>query len=227
MERLDVVIPYKDNGSEELRYALRSIENNLPHRNVYIIGDKPDWITNVTHIPMRQLSRKYTAVRNNIDIACHDKHISNDFILSNDDFFILRPIKHLNYHRGLVTEMMRYYGGVYYRGMQETRRLLKLSGIDEPLSYELHIPMIINKQKKIEASRLRSKRTQKNIHLRTYYGNLYNVGGRKIKDVKVYNDKQKLPKGSFMSTTEQTFNGKAGEYIKQQFPNPSKYELPN
>lgn len=52
----DILIPLMHNGSKydnlELRYCLRSIEKHLKdYGNIFIIGEKPEWIKNVIHIP--------------------------------------------------------------------------------------------------------------------------------------------------------------------------------
>lgn len=58
---MDVVIPYihGPHNGEELRYALRSIAANLVSRDgirLVLIGDRPDWIRNVEHVPLPPLS---------------------------------------------------------------------------------------------------------------------------------------------------------------------------
>ena len=44
---LDVVTPYRENGSEELKYTLRGLKN-IPHRNVWVCGDETKF--NVNHV---------------------------------------------------------------------------------------------------------------------------------------------------------------------------------
>jgi hypothetical protein len=44
-------------GDNELRYSLRSVEKHLKgYNNVYLVGDKPDWVRNVTHIPKQDIT---------------------------------------------------------------------------------------------------------------------------------------------------------------------------
>lgn len=42
---MNIVIPFDGEGEEELRFALRSIDMNFQHDNVYLVSVKvPDWI---------------------------------------------------------------------------------------------------------------------------------------------------------------------------------------
>ena len=223
---MDIVIPYLQTSSDELRYALRSIEQNVEHDRVFIIGDRPGWIKNVEYIPYHQAYRRYHNVRNIMQLACDNPDISDDFIFTNDDIFIMKPTKHFNYHRGTIEEVAEYFSGRYKTNLLRTKELLEKLGYKDTLCYELHIPTILNKQKKEKASLIRKKHIpeNQNIQLRTLYGNLYNLGGRKIKDVKVYDNQQKIPRGHFISTSELTFQGKVGDHIKAHFPNKSRFE---
>ncbi len=43
---LDIVYFVKESAqNEELRYSLRSVEKNFPHRNVWFVGGKPKGLT--------------------------------------------------------------------------------------------------------------------------------------------------------------------------------------
>jgi hypothetical protein len=53
-DMIPVFYPYWENGSkwEELRYSLRSLESHFKTDFiVYVVGDRPEWIQNVIHIP--------------------------------------------------------------------------------------------------------------------------------------------------------------------------------
>ena len=58
LEQLDIVyVFHTDSGDDsELKYSLRSLEN-LPHRRVFIIGDKPSFeVKNLIYIPLDRIS---------------------------------------------------------------------------------------------------------------------------------------------------------------------------
>jgi hypothetical protein len=105
--------------------------------------------------------------------------------------------------------------------VEETYDILTYLGYDEPLSYELHIPMVMNKGKLAKVIRT--------VGLwRSVYGNTYNVGGERRDDVKVHNHvtldtvvNSPLP---YISTLETTFDGVLDSYLRDAFPTPSKYE---
>ena len=54
---------------DELLYSIRSIEKFYPgHGTIWIIGDKPEWIQNVKHIPHKsQPSNNQVNKTNNIN----------------------------------------------------------------------------------------------------------------------------------------------------------------
>lgn len=95
MEKVDVVyklgIGSRFNDAE-LRYSLRSLKNFLPLRNVYLVGHRPNWVTNVIHIPA------IDAYKNNKDgnliskliLATVDKDLSAEFLNMSDDQLFLK-----------------------------------------------------------------------------------------------------------------------------------------
>ena len=73
-QNLDVVIPLKESeDNEELRYVLRSIAANLPHRKVFLAGFKPSWVKNVELISVEvPEGLKYSKSLANTKAACLD-----------------------------------------------------------------------------------------------------------------------------------------------------------
>ncbi|MGJ3558831.1 hypothetical protein ACR6C2_07580 [Streptomyces sp. INA 01156] len=59
--------------------------------------------------------------------------------------------------------------------MQETRDLLVDQGCPDPLSYELHVPLPVEKTPMLHA--LDTGRHLDVLHKRTAYGNLAEIGG--------------------------------------------------
>lgn len=224
-EAMDIVIPVRaGDDNEELRYAIRSFEENLPHRRIVIAGHKPSWLHNVLHIPTRQRTSKYRNATGNIVAACRHPDVSDDFILANDDFFVMHPVQYIPaVHRGLIEDVERYYAARvrenrYLQGMRATRRHLVKLGVVNPLSYELHVPMVINKRKFLEIFRV-------GLHNRTLYGNLAGIGGERLRDPKVIAAGAGFSKHArFLSTMDSSWRGHIGDYVKAQFPKPSSYE---
>ncbi|MEU5834471.1 hypothetical protein ABZ820_12475 [Streptomyces diacarni] len=234
MTEYDIVVPVREGRvNQQLRYALRSWSANLPHRRVWIVGYRPPWVTGVRHITTRQTGTKYQNTTAAMRAACEHSGVSDTFLLCNDDFFVMRPQRSGMpvLHRGPVREVERYYAsrgsGKYLRGLRETRDLLVSLGYDDPLSYELHVPMPIEKEGMMRA--LDVGRRLDVVHKRTLYGNLAHLDGDRIRDVKVLN---RSPRGygatdAFLSTMPDSFiNGHVGRHIRTVFPRACRYEYP-
>ena len=39
----NIVYYFQGQNSEELKYSIRSVEKNLDHDVIYLVGDKPSW----------------------------------------------------------------------------------------------------------------------------------------------------------------------------------------
>jgi hypothetical protein len=230
---MDIVLPYKSNGNdEELRYALRSIAKNVPHRKVWLVGQKPSWVTNVEFVMTYQLKSKYRNVGDNINNVCRRSDLTDEFILWNNDFYCMKPIKEvLPMHRGLMSEVYGFYNrkypnGSYTSSMRTTFEMMVKLGIYEPLSYELHVPMVFNKHKKLDLSSLKHDLVPKRlIQMRTAYGNLHKLGGVKMRDVKVYPD-TKYFESDWYSSDDSTwvYGNWLRELVMKKFDTPCIYE---
>lgn len=231
---LDVVFPVRvGEPADELRYALRAVHQHVPHRRVWLIGYRPRWVVGVRHIPTVQRGTKYRNSTLAMRVACTTSEISDPFLMFNDDMFVLEPlgegealVERLALHRGPVTEVEAYYEqrgqGRYLQGMRQTADLLRSLGHAEPVSYELHIPMVIHKGEMLRALDLGASVPV--LHKRTLYGNLAGVGGRQIDDVKVIEPGLFTP-GAFLSTWPRSWWGHAGAYVRRTFTRPSPYEV--
>lgn len=220
---MDLVYICRDGDNEELRYSIRSAVANLPHDNIWVFGGKPDWYIG-NHVRLKQNGLKYDNARSNLAAISRHYDVSDDFVLMNDDFYAIRPVeKIVPVHRGTLQEHldMIHVNLGYKRLVEETLDTLTNMKSKNLLSYELHVPMVMNK-----------KNLGRIIGLpglwRSLYGNLYDVGGEQFADVKVHNNvdtdalmQNPLP---YISSHEETFQGILDGYFKDAFPEPSKYE---
>lgn len=235
---MDIVYLVKNGReNEELIYSLRTIKN-IPHDKVFIVGGCPDEINKekVIHVQVLQTGNKYQNTTNNLELICKDPRLSEEFILMNDDFFIINPIidpkKELNLSRGTVEKVVEEYTKIYGKdanlyilGMRQTKIFLEDIGIKNPLSYELHIPIVMDKTGVLRVLSLPNIKSLRVIHKRTIYGNLNKKDSKITTDVKVngrsytpiYNDK-------FLSTADDTWNY-VKPYIHGLFPEKGEYEL--
>lgn len=231
MKELSVVIPYKESGTEELRYALRSLKN-IPHGKVVILGDMPDWATNVIHIPRDAQHYRYKDVDQMIQKACRDERVSEDFILTNDDIFIMKPMEELpKWYKGLLIDdykkhAARQPNSIYSRSIATTNRFLRARGIRHPKAYNCHIPVVMNKQKRLQISTMLRPRYHETILPRVVYGNLFDDTGIQHPDCKYIGLDDNYQKYDILSTHDGSFSkGKIGEHIRSVFPEMSPYEL--
>lgn len=183
----------KTQTNEELRYSFRSL-SNIKHDKVIIVGDLPDWVNTeiVYYIPTEKLSNRYETTTNNIKLACQNKELSDDFILMNDDFFFIEPttIQDLNKNRGLLQDTVKFYHKTrklltnYDKNVEKACNELKGLGFNNPISFELHTPMIINKQNFLS---IVDKLNNDALHCckRSVYGNYFIKDSTAIDDVKV------------------------------------------
>lgn len=216
---------------EELTYSLRTLVN-IPHDKVFIVGGCPDNINKgkVIHIPVYQPNSKYQNTTNSLKLICKDPRLSDDFILMNDDFFILKPVveEDLNLCRGTIREVLKEYKNKYgtndyILGMEQTGIFLNDLGIIKPLSYELHIPMAMNKKNVLNMFSLPFINSLKVIHKRTVYGNLFYTKSKVIKDVKVLDINSQIQYDKFLSCSDSGWLF-IKNYISNLFPNKSIYE---
>ena len=181
---MDLVYICKSGPNEELRYSIRSAVKNLKFDNLWVVGGKPGWYVG-NHLEVIQNKSKYANARNNLRAICNSSKISDSFILMNDDFYIINKVDNVPYmHGGLLADKITKYknltGDTRYVLMLK-RTLLSLSrriGKDI-LDYELHVPMVMEKEKLLAIIELPDL-------WRSRYGNTFDVGGVEMDDVKVY-----------------------------------------
>lgn len=227
----DVVYVVKeDERNPELRHSLRSLAN-LPHGRVWIAGYKPSWVTDdVGVIPVRQRGTKWANSSRNMIAACEHPDVSAEFSYMNDDFFVMYPIPEVPVlNRGRAADVLGATpGSRYRRGGYATTEWLRRQGVADPLSYELHLPMTIHKDRMREVIDRGVADRVHPFHKRTAYGNLQQLGGDSVADCKIA-DRIAIPGyGPFSSTSPEAFaHGRAGELIRNRFSEPCRYERPD
>lgn len=177
LKDMDIVYPYRDdeNDGRELRYSLRTVAKNLPHRNVVIIGQAPTRLNTkeVKFIPYEDdATLKYENVRWKIFSIFHNKDISKDFIWMNDDMLIIKPVKRippyaywtLQFHADRIENRCGHSS--YWRILKKTDELLH----NEWFSYECHTPFIFNKDNLISLFDMYGEELRW-CALRSVYGN--------------------------------------------------------
>ena len=229
---MDYVYFIRKGDNEELRYSIRSVLKHTPDARIWVIGNKPDWYVG-NFIPTFDTLQKFDNIVTCCQAAADSREISDPFVWMNDDFFIVKPIESIPpLHRGPLKERSDRYAlkvsvSKYNRLLFQTYSKLVSLGIEEPLDYDVHIPLVMHKEKLQEA-------LQYGLLPRSFYGNLANIGGEETIDVKVYHDRVNQFKSydfrngesPFISTEDTSFKMVYDELLKNMFPDPSEYESP-
>lgn len=231
MEQRDIVYILKnDVKADELRYSLRSISKNFPHRHVVFVGGCPKGIRPDLYIEHQQEGNsKWERAASSMKRAFIDDRISDEFFLFNDDFFVLRPIdteNFINYTTGTLERRVLELEGNLHKMSSYTACLNRLKfqlrneGRDT-LSFALHLPFLVDRHKAME---LVGSHTDL-VMFRSLYANYYKEPFTFHKDVKVFTP-TKLPDfDDYLSTSDESFkNGIVGDYIRNKFPEVCRYE---
>jgi len=196
--------------NEELRYSIRSVVKNFPNASILVVGEAPSWYSGQL-LFVRQNSAKYANVSNSLNEIARSPLVKNRFILMNDDFYFLDK-KYGHYHEGSLQKKYEAYTDVngvssYNKKILDTLNKLKRIGYSDPLSYELHIPFPVEKSKLLKVVKY------SNLLWRSIYGNVFEVGGKAVSDVKVYGGQTMAFKSynymsgssAFLSTNDTSF----------------------
>lgn len=233
--KYDIVYMNKDSApNEELRYSLRSIEQNWgPHGDVWIFGGCPDGIKPDRFVPVDMiLPDKWANTHRLMRLICQNDEITEDFWFFNDDFFVLKPVSEdiPQMYNSTIPEVIQIFdcedAGVKYwtDQLRILEDLFRREGMS-CLNYEVHKPMLINRRKMLDVM----DRYRNILFSRSLYGNCYGIGGMDSCDVLVkfaYSDISWVMDQDFVSTTEDSFAaGEIGEYIRLRFPDPCGWEV--
>ena len=213
--------------ADELVYSLRSIEKNFPHRFVWFVGGQPEGLTPDRALPHIQTGAdKWERIRSSMLRVATEPELSPEFFLFNDDFFVMKPQrgKFVNFaDRTLdwrIEELRKEhpwlnpYGRTVYKANEE----LKIHG-HTTHNFEVHLPMLFEKAKVL------SVLTCSSPQMRSIYGNVNGVKFTQKDDVKVYDFDTVPEDADYLSTNDETFKkGKVGEFIRQTFTEPSRFE---
>lgn len=219
MKQYDVMIPLGSGSrwnDNELRFTLRAIERNLKGvRNIIIVGQKPDWLKNVKHIPAGDPLP--SNADGNITLktlkACESNDVTDDFLFMNDDHMITKPIHIEDIPDYYKQDFEEYQEGYWNNSLHRIRvyrtwQALKEAGCST-INFELHVPNMINKSKYIDA--VNRFPFDKGIGLcpKSLYGNLAVRRGtmKKIKDPTIFRKKtyQQIS-DQFESSTHVAYN---------------------
>lgn len=208
-------------STEELRYAVRSLGANVPHKGLYTAGVRVPWLTCPrvsTSLSGYQHAQAYAILRS----ILRNDDLTPSVIIADDDMYALRPLTKLPaLHCGLLAELPP-------RSAQRARAIastLKIVGMDA-LCRDMHIPMLINRKtlaEQLDGLRLPVSQRER-LLWQTLYGSICGDSPTLHPDVKVRTASEPAPEGDWVSTNAVSFAGQAGAQLRQLFPRPSSYE---
>lgn len=230
---MDIVIPL-GNGSiwknNELRYCLRSIQKHCKDfRNIVLIGEKPDWIHNVIHIPYVETAKHDLNIWHKTVFACKQEQISDNFLFCNDDFFFLKPFStdYPNIHMGTLSDYLLKTRPIpYYFKVERTYQLLLKNNLPT-IHYDIHRPIVFNKAEFLEMAAFFHPEGE--LIMKSCYGNYWKLEAEQADDVKVsakYKDQlEKHLRGADMFSIYDSLCGmELYNYLERWFSRKSKFE---
>lgn len=214
----------QDDVNEQLRYSLRSLAN-IEHGPVYVVGHRPPWLVNVEHIAGSRARGKWRQGIEHLAKLCRAL-TGQTVLLLDDDMYLMQPVESIPamHAPGRLLDQAFAKGGSYGRSLRQTDLWLRLRGIEQPLSYELHMPMPIDCS--IAAPLVESALLSPfPLQGRSVYGNLARLDSVEVNDVKLLPASQH--EGPLASST--AVSGQADwrhwrRVLDQRFPVPSSFE---
>lgn len=224
----DIVYIIKDDlPTTELKYSLRSVEANFPHRLVWFVGGKPDSLKPDRMLRHSQTgATKWDRIKSSMLEVVKQDELSDEFFLFNDDFFVMKPFEgeFINYVDGTLDDRINEFRlennmNRYAQTLVAARNELASSGFGI-MNFEVHMPMLFKKAEVYEAL--------KKCHspqMRSIYGNVTGCEFRQHKDVKIHQVNMVPQDADFLSTSDKSFVfGEVGMYIRKVFDKNSRFE---
>lgn len=236
---VDVMIPLgigSKNADLELRMCLRGIEKHLTNvRNVYIIGERPKWITNIIWKSAKDERSSRYKERNifkKIKLACSLPELSDDFLFLNDDHFLLSNFdasKFPYHYKCFLSDTMLKNQGNYRRTMNHTKKYLK-SIEKEELDFDTHCPILYNKDLFLKSFEGINWNIDYGYGIKSMYCGINGIKGDHVPDCKIQT-KQSSEKIRSIISDRQYFSIGDGGFthdmkmiLEELYPNTSKYE---
>lgn len=234
MDVVYIIGPYSKWGDNELRFSLRSLEQWMPDLgNIYLVGHCPTFVRNVTHVRVTDPFKNPLAnLVYKVRVALGINGLE-DFVLMNDDMWLLDTWQpNWVFHKGQLSTAIEQRGAkgdnYYYRALKDCRTsFIEFTG-KEPLNFELHCPLFIDRRFALRALDLFFYGADSPGVFRSYYGNLlpdYLRTGEMV-DSKISRH-WIIPQGKllFLSADDFAIQGRvARSWFSKTYPDRSRYE---
>lgn len=220
---MDVVYPYKSRPFDiELRFSLRSLRY-MEHNRVIVAGDKPQITSDeLIHVPVQPIANRYLSSTTNIATAAARAVTTDEFVVMNDDIFLLEPWTFVHENRGTIEEYLAsgLPKGRYRAYVERTRDILVSHGVADPLWFGLHTPTVYERTKLIK---LVKDFEGERYLLRTLYHNMFPQPSRRREDVK-RREWGDVPAGDVLSISDSCAGVGFQQWAVATFAEPSPYE---
>lgn len=221
----------------EIKYSVRSVEKYLQnYRNIIIIGEKPAFFNNeIIHIPAKdEFGNKATNIMTKILKAANHRGITKQFMLFNDDYFLLKPTD--------ATTYPHYYKNTLPQALEKNRSnhefyshlnatIKALEGQSLPLkNFDSHYPILYDKHKVRMVVDMYEWAIPFGYVFKSLYCNTVGIEGIMLEDCKInhphiLSNWPNLTKGRHMfSIGDRCVNKSMEQYLTNLYPDKSKYE---
>jgi hypothetical protein len=228
---MDIVIPLGAGSlhqNQELRFCLRSIQSFVKHDKIFIIGEKPEFLTGVTHIRAYDIQGPSAKERNifrKILEAIYRDDVSEDFMFFNDDHFLLEPWAGEYFYHGTVCDKLakKRVTEPYRITINNTLRVCP------GLWYDVHCPIVYNKKKFLNSVGNLKWQTPWGFAIKSAYCNLNPVYSKEHADLKIGKpapvaDIWKMLENRRFFSSGNNISAQLMEVLHQLYPNKCKYE---
>lgn len=181
-----VVYSYKKSKTRELELSLESLRNLAEwDGRVFIIGDKPDFEGDFTHLPIEYSWGKESTVKSNDEVCAYltAADFLDEFIIMADDIYILQYWSLRYHHRGSLEDhiALRSRNSWYGSQLKKTKHFLESHG-ERTRSYEMHIPFRVRSNQLKESADM--IRRGDPMLIRSLMGNWYQMPSTLAEDPK-------------------------------------------
>lgn len=185
---------------------------------MWLAGVEVPWL-NLPLIHVPQVPGKYAHAYEVLRAILECDALTNEVIISDDDMFLIEPLETLpTYHHGALNTLPK---GRRSQGIDDTIALVG----EDALCRDNHTPSLVNRARllaQLDAINLPDER-KATLLWRTLHAN---GDPEFLPDTKVRREREQLKRGPWISTCPNSWRGIAGEFIRAQFSEPSKFETP-
>ena len=218
---MTIYLPYRPSPTDELKFALRSIEKYFQHDVVLITDKPPEWYKGEVLLypdcyPGVTGRRQFNIISKLYQVP------DEQFIMFNDDHYLLQPLETIpHWYEGTLSQALKAAQGEYYNVINNT-----LKHFGDINYYDIHTPCVFTKEQIHRAFRLEWGDRDYLIKSAALNG----CEGVEMKDLKIRRQITKeatehLTKDRILfSTSPVGFKAGMVQFLSEIFPNKSRWE---